>query len=361
MPDINIILIIASSGRMLAQQAKKSGYSVLVIDCFADRDTQTYAEQVVKVESLLLLKVKEALSLLNEYHISHVVYGSGLEDQQATLHYLEQNYIVLGNSFQVFSTVQNKQAFFLLLDKNKIPHPETLFQQPVSKLNWLLKPLAGEGGIGVKKYIEGSKSNAFCYWQKFIQGTPRSVLFIANGAEYKIIGFHQQFTTQVKAYEFVFSGVINQLSISKVLEKKLRRTLNVLVPELSLQGINSLDYIESSEQCSILEVNARPSASMNLYDSDLFLSHIDCCQGKKALNSIKPLGSYHAYKIIFAKQKLFIEAHINWPSWGLDIPCKGSIIHTGMPICSIIAGGKNEQAVESLLLSRQKQLINLLK
>ncbi|NOQ76952.1 MAG: ATP-dependent carboxylate-amine ligase, partial [Methylococcaceae bacterium] len=62
----------------------------------------------------------------------------------------------------------------------------------------------------------------------------------------------------------------------------------------------------------------------------------------------------------FAKVEMIITQQIDWPAWVLDRPQKGSIIHTGMPICSIIAGGKNERQVEGLLRMRQQQLIKLL-
>ena len=38
------ILVVASSARMLAQSARASGFKPLVIDLFADLDTQRYAE-----------------------------------------------------------------------------------------------------------------------------------------------------------------------------------------------------------------------------------------------------------------------------------------------------------------------------
>lgn len=362
MLSLNNILIIANSGRMLAQLAKQELYSPLVIDCFADQDTQGFALQVVKVKSLELSEVEQALSLLTKQgDITHVVYGSGFENHQATLKYLEQNFIVLGNSFQVFSTVQDKRAFFSILKQHNIAYPVTSFQRPIDNVNWLIKPLAGEGGIGIKKYENDAVTECGYYWQKIREGTAKSVLFIANEAEYKIIGFHKQFVTKINQYEFVFSGVVNQLTITEALREKVREILDVLVVELCLTGVNSLDYIETNGQCFILEINARPSASINLYNSALFSAHINSYLPVGVLNIIKPLKAYQAYKIVFAKQVLEINTKIDWPSWVVDIPCLGVIIHTGEPICSIIAGGKNEQQVEDLLLSRQQQLMNLLR
>ena len=43
-------LIIATSGRMLAQFACREGYEAFVIDCFADVDTRRYAKKVFKIK-----------------------------------------------------------------------------------------------------------------------------------------------------------------------------------------------------------------------------------------------------------------------------------------------------------------------
>jgi len=353
--------VVATSGRLLAQLLQKSGFTPLVIDCFADLDTQSNAKQVIEVKSLDLLDIKDALEVLNKkFLIEKVVYGSGLENQQKTLQFLEQHYTVLGNSFSVFSAIQNKQIFFSKLKQHAILYPEVSFQAPVDNSNYLVKPLAGEGGIGIKRYVAGTGDYSGCYWQKYYQGIAKSVLFVANGTEYKIIGFHKQFVTKIGNNEFVFSGVINQLDMDIKLDNVLTGILQRLVTEFSLKGINSLDFIDNAGQCYVLEINARPSASLNLYNPDLIAIHINSCSSNSCLNDFSPLKSYQAYKIIFSEVILTINKSIDWPSWIVDRPQVGSIINTGEPICSIIAGGKNEQQVEDLLLLRQQQLMNLI-
>jgi len=356
-----IILIVATSGRLLAQLVKKSGFTALVIDCFADLDTQSSAKQVVAVKSLGLLEVKEALGVLKKkFIIEQVIYGSGLEKQQKTLQFLDQNFTVLGNSFSVFSAIQNKQSFFSKLKQHSILYPEVSFQAPIDNTNYLVKPLAGEGGIGIKRYIAGTDDYSDCYWQKYHQGIAKSVLFVANGTEYKIIGFHKQYVTKIANNEFVFSGVINQLEKNHELINVITGILERLVTEFSLKGINSLDFIENAGKFHVLEINARPSASLNLYNSELISIHINSCLSNSRVNNISPLKDYRAYKIIFSEVILTINKAVEWPGWIVDRPQVGSIINTGEPICSIIAGGKNEQQVEDLLLSRQQQLMNLI-
>jgi len=366
---IKNILIVASSARLLAQWAKSEGFLPLAIDCFADVDTQETALDSVKVHELTVKHVKEAASAFKkQYIISYVIYGSGLESHQETLKWLEQNFTVIGNSFAVFASIQNKASFFKLLKQQGIDCPEISFQQPCDSQNWLIKPLNGEGGIGVKKYAGESNS---CYWQKYCFGTARSVLFIAKDSKYEIIGFHKQFATQINDHPFIFSGVMTQPEINKGIVKTLTAILDILVNKYSLKGVGSLDFIEKNNQCFVLEINARPSASLNLYDSGLFSKHIDSCthengafasSGRCETKSSLPNAPnlYRAFKILFAETDIIIDRQMSWPSWVSDIPQDSSIINTGSPICSIIAGGKNERQVEDLLLFRQQQLTKLL-
>ena len=361
MAKIRNILVIANSARMLVQSAVNDDFSPLAIDCFADKDTQGMALDFVKVTCLALSNVLLALSILSKRHtITHVVYGSGFENYLSTLKYLQQNFIVLGNSFKVFSSIQQKTHFFLQLAQQHIVYPETSFQPPDEAEGWLIKPLKGEGGIGIQRYSVKQETESI-YWQKFCAGTAQSVLFLANASEYKIIGFHKQYTAQIYPHDFVFSGLINQPDMDESIVQTLHAILSKLVPLFSLKGVNSLDFILNNQQCYMLEINARPSASVNLYGSGLFLAHINSCLESELLSNLNALASYRAYKIIFAETEISIPERMVWPAWVVDIPSNASIINTGMPICSIIAGGKNEQQVDDLLLLRQQQLIKLLR
>lgn len=354
------ILIIANSGRMLASLAKNAGLTPFVIDCFADIDTQILALECIKVNSLALKHIRTAFSIFSDqYQITYAIYGSGLEQHQQTLEFLQQNFNVLGNTLATFLAIQNKADFFSHLSQLQIPYPETCFTPPELMDDWLIKPLQGEGGLGIKKYKDVSDQTALVYWQKNIIGTSMSVLFVANSAEYKIIGFNKQYTTQLNENEFVFLGVISQPKISEQLTKCVGIWLTALVVEFSLQGINSLDFIVNENRCYVLEVNARPSASMQLYDKKLLSEHINSFNNG-CFKSTIIVEMYQAYRIIFAENDIFIHDQVLWPSWVVDIPQAGSFIHTAMPICSIIAGGKNEQQVDDIMLLRQQQLKKLL-
>jgi methenyltetrahydromethanopterin cyclohydrolase len=360
MPKIQNILIVAKSAGMLVRYAANAGYTPLVIDCYSDVDTENLSIECVCISSLSLEDVEAAFNFLaNKYTISHLVYGSGLERYINTLEFLGQKLNILGNTLHVYRSVQNKFCFFLKLNCLKIPYPDTCFQAPNTRDTWLVKPLQGEGGIAIKKFNGQIEKPDSCYWQKYIPGMSMSVLFIATETEYDIIGFNKQLSTQIKDNGFVFSGVITQPEINENIIRTVTTWLDKLVFEIGLKGINSLDFIVKDEDCYTLEVNARPSASMQLYDDELLSEHIKCFYADK----LKPpsiSNTYRAYKIIYAEEKIVIKK-VKWPIWVTDIPETASIIHIGMPICSIIADGKNEQHVFNNIQLKQQQLSKLLR
>ena len=59
------VLVVASSGRMLAKLASKANYLPLVVDLFADQDTVVIAEQVWQVGSLSLSCVQPLIESLS--------------------------------------------------------------------------------------------------------------------------------------------------------------------------------------------------------------------------------------------------------------------------------------------------------
>jgi methenyltetrahydromethanopterin cyclohydrolase len=358
---MTMVLIIASSGRMLAQAAKKSGLMPLVIDLFADLDTQDYAADLRQVKSLSEPDISHAVDyFIERYAVNHVIYGSGFESYPESLYYLSGRLTVLGNHPDVFAGQLNKQAFFATLDQLNIPHPELAFSLPETG-DWLLKPQQGQGGVGIKHYHVGDNTDDAVYWQKFQTGRPQSALFLADGRQVQVIGFNSQESVRLSATQaFVFSGVFNNAELSGTQKTVITGWLEQLVPVFELKGLNSLDYIHFEDRSYVLEINPRPSASMQLYDEDLLSRHIVGWAGSFAhrlpLDFRRPTG----YQIVYAEQDVIIPKHFDWPAGCMDLPRSGNICHTGQPICSIIAHQKDSVSVAELLLAKQQFILNKL-
>lgn len=351
------ILIVASSGRMLAQAAKNAGLKPLVIDLFADLDTQYYAEAFMRVPSLAEKHLAQAADyFIEHYAVAHIIYGSGFEYYPESLRYLGDRLLVLGNPPDTFINLHDKPAFFSSLDKLNIPHPDVSFCVPACADNWLVKPMQGQGGLGIKRYHPKDPIEPTVYWQKYQAGTQHSVLFLADGQEVQVIGFNTQWTVSLsEAEEFLFSGIINSCDLLNEQKQLITDWLKKLVTVFALKGLNSLDFIQAGETSLVLEINPRPSASMQLYDVDLLNRHIKASQGE--LTDYCRHTGYTGYQIVYAMQDVMIPDGFEWPDGCMDLPESGVMCRTGQPICSIIAHQKEAHSVMNELLIKQLNLI----
>lgn len=347
---------------MLAQAARNVGLQPLVIDLFADLDTQHCAEAFSRVESLAEAYLAPAVDyFIERYAVADVVYGSGFECHPASLFYLSRRLNVLGNDPDVFARQLDKRVFFSALRQLAIPYPEVSFSAPNGE-DWLLKPLAGQGGIGIRRYCAEDEGRS-SYWQKFQAGASHSALFLADGLRARIIGFNTQWTVRLSdADEFVFSGVINHADLPEPRKLEIFGWLQRIVPAFGLKGLCSLDFIHANGRNYVLEVNPRPSASMQLYDADLLARHMRVCAGQRLADSedmgqgVEPKG----YRVVYADRDLVVPESFDWPEWCADLPQPSITCRQGQPICGIISRQENSQSVAERLLTQQQFILNKL-
>jgi methenyltetrahydromethanopterin cyclohydrolase len=333
------ILIIANSARMLAQAAYTEGFKPLAIDLYSDIDTQLYTEASLQVASLSTPTLRPALDyLLSHYPVAHVVYGSGFEQHPDSLHYLSQRITLTGNTPETFMNAVDKPGFFGLLEQLAIPYPPSVFSKPSNLKGWLSKPMHGQGGVGIKQG-QGDDRETDVYWQKFQPGTTYSALFLADGHTARVVGFNRQWAIVNGGDEFMFSGIINCTDLSNKQKMAVTGWLVDLVPRLGLKGLNSLDFIHDGNDMWGLEINPRPSASMQLYAGDVMASHINACAGFLPKTDL-PTSVASVYQIIYAPHDIRIPEAINWPVGCVDLPPAGVICRTGQAICSMIAHHK---------------------
>jgi methenyltetrahydromethanopterin cyclohydrolase len=348
---------------MLAQAAINSGLQPLVIDLFADLDTQSYATDFRQVQSLSKSDLVSAVEyFIERYAVTNVIYGSGFENNLDSLYYLDSRLTIQGNSPDVFARQLNKQMFFSTLSALNVPYPDVTFTPPECVNGWLVKPMQGQGGVGIKYYLPTDDVNDHFFWQKLQTGTPHSVLFLADGQDLQVIGFNRQWSVCLsESQPFVFSGVVNGTELPDRHKAEITGWLKQLAPTFGLKGLNSLDFIHTEDCSYVLEINPRPSASMQLYDDNLLIRHVGVIsvalsQDVGRLKSFPQIG----YQIVYADRELYVPEQFIWPDWCQDLPNSGNICHTGQPICSIIAHQNEFQSVEEQLLARQQLIINQL-
>lgn len=368
MPSHAVWLLVSSSARCLAQSAVRAGIAPVVLDLYADEDTQEIAARHARVlpgvagfdaNSLLF----EAERLAPGGSDCALVYGSGFEGDEVLLEKLSRGRTLYGNSPDVLRLLKNPPQFFDLLDTLGIRYPAVCFDLPADLTDWLLKPAGGTGGRGIRPATPYHLQSAH-YYQRRLQGPAFSALFLADGRNARIIGFNTLWTASHDSHEpFLFAGGINRTSLSARQHDEVQDYLDRLIQSVPLKGLNSLDFMLDADQVQVLEINPRPSATQTLYDADfpagILALHVAACQGQlpRLESSLQGQGPVRAFKVLFSAGPFTFPLMSNWPEGCADRPAAGTQIGLGQPICTLTAEGAVVQDVLASIKMREQQLL----
>jgi predicted ATP-grasp superfamily ATP-dependent carboligase len=363
-PETLPYLVVAVTGRALAASAFRAGRPVVVLDCFADRDTQTAslasrritARHAIQFDRRALLAA--ARELAPPERCAGLVYGSGFEGRPGLLAQLAEGRRLLGNPPEVIRLVRDPRRFFPLLEALDIPFPQVSLRPPAEPEGWLVKHPGGAGGSRVR-HADRRPVPAGSYWQRFEPGRVLSALFLADGRSSALIGVNEQWSSAVRpGSPFLYGGAVGGLRLPEPLGPELRLKLDSLVRAAGLVGLNGLDFLLREGQWRALEVNPRPTATMELYDADypegLFWRHIRACQGELPEGRAAP-GS-RAHQVIHAAAALEITGSFSFPDWCRDLPEPGTRFAPGDPVCTVHAAAADADQAVALLRQRQRAL-----
>ncbi|MBN2318935.1 MAG: ATP-grasp domain-containing protein [Acidobacteria bacterium] len=358
------VLVIGISVRAMAESAVRSGYAVIALDAFGDRD---------------LKELTESYSLRRDFHTGYspgalfkasrkmnfdaVAYTSNIENYPGILARFGEGHRIIGNSSRVVAAVRSWSDLFDRLGRAGFPVPKMVFNnetRPVdSQCRWLLKPLLSGGGHGISFWTESLPGRERMHGvpdsmlQEYISGRPCSVSFVANGKEAVVLGITEQLIgiKEFGSQGFRYCG--NLLPLPEVMDPdtgkaildQLKRLAAFLTSEYGLMGVNGIDFILSGDRIYLLEVNPRYSASMELieqsYGLPIFHLHVRAAlhgelpdfRLESALNTGKCFGK----SILFAGKDATVPDTRNWKGRGIrDIPASGETIPRGGPICTIL-------------------------
>ncbi len=340
-------LTVSLSARHLARSARRAGMRVACIDAYADADTQAMAEgwgiaTQSDTYSLTAQDVLDSADLLTEKekHVG-VVYGSGFESQAEVLDQLGQGRELLGNTPETLAISTDPARFFPLLDQLNIPYPEVRFESPTLSQGWLSKKAGASGGLHIipaaaYRDIPGR------YFQRLVRGESYSLLFLANGESLHAIGFNRALAPPEEAPSaWAYAGATRIAPEAVHHADEVLAAARALTRHLGLRGLNGIDFIVNSEGWNLLELNARPTATLALWDmapmSPLFRLHVEACRGRLPLALPEMRGSMSS-AVVYARDTLRIPSSFPWPDWCADIPNPGSVVDAGTPVCTVICG-----------------------
>ena len=368
---MNKILIVAIAGRMLATSARRGGYEIAVLDLFNDRDTRQLAPCSTKVighdqglagfDKHALLEAAALLAPGDAY--PGIVYGSGFESDTELLAKLSQSRRLFGNSIAVIEAIKDPLRFFELLKNLAIPHPEISLTCPQTAAGWLAKKIGGSGGAHVVEAAQIKSREPGTYFQRYVDGKNFSVSFLANRERALIIGFNEPWSIALGDWPYCYLGAINCVALPAAIAARIQRDLDALVRRAGLVGLNGMDFIVDGDDYWVIEVNPRPSGTLDLYDADctegLFHWHLQADRG------LLPEQLFHkktirAHAVVYTSQSFQLCHTVQWPTWCSDIPEPGNVFQARMPVCMVHAEGDDQETVTSLVRARRETCLNFI-
>ena len=355
---------------MLAASARRGGYDVVVLDLFNDLDTQKISAKSEKVPGH-----EQGLARFSRHHLLDaamglapgdvypgLVYGSGFEDDTQLLSDLASGRRLYGNDAATIDAIKDPLRFFLLLKKCAIPHPDISLQRPMQLHGWLSKKIGGSGGAHVADahLVHSIDGN---YYQRFVEGKNYSVSFLANRERALIVGFNEPWSIALGDWPYCYLGAISRAELPATMVERIQRDLDTIVRESGLAGLNGLDFIVAGDDYFVIEVNPRPSGTLDLYDEDcpegLFHWHVKASDGVLP-QRLLDRQTRRAHAVVYTSRPLQLTGHVQWPAWCSDIPQPGSAFQARMPVCMVHAEGGDHDQVKALVLSRRENILNLI-
>ena len=362
--DHSALLIVASSGRALAASAARSAQPVVVLDLYNDLDTRALsvssravASSNGRFDAQRLLAA--AAELCPPERCAGFVYGSGLEARTGLLRKLARNRTLYGNEPDTVALVKDPARFFALLDELHIDHPATRLEPPDHVEGWLIKRTGAAGGSHVRHARKCHRARLRRYFQRYQHGRTLSALFAADGTQAQVLGFNEQWTADVPwCARYCYGGAVTCTDVPPTIEAEIAQIASRLVAETALKGINGLDFILDGDRVFVLEVNPRPTATIELYDGDvdggMLALHIRACGGELP-SQPRPNGA-RAHAIVYAVAALRVPLHIDWPAWCMDLPEAGTTVPVGAPVCSVHAEAETAIQARQLATVRCEQM-----
>lgn len=335
-----LLLIAAQSGRFLAQQAHRAGYPVRVADQFADTDMLAVAEQHILLPDFRQLSDRQFIRTITELAAdlqAILIIGTGLERLFNCLAMLPANIHSANNDLPALQTCLTPKSWFALLSDLAIAYPNSQFSLPANADNFLQKQSRQWGGGHIQRPALSPPAGA--YFQQKISGRSGSVLFVAAAGKVRLISFNQQYCREAAGADYQLLAITNTLSLTGPQMAGLSQICQQLSQALQLRGLQSLDVmIDSQDQYWVLELNPRPSASLQCLPADwpILDWHLQACQGQLPAIEDLPIAPPRVWYCCYAEQDLVIPAQFDWPDFTGDRPAGGSVIEQHQVICSLL-------------------------
>jgi predicted ATP-grasp superfamily ATP-dependent carboligase len=341
---------------MLADLATRSDRRVVAYDLFGDLDLRRSASRVVTPSELGGGGLSALAGAAAKEAASGVVYGASFENHPALVARLAERHALLGNSAETLRAVRDPARVGAALGVAGIPYPRTFVTAPRDRSrHWLRKSLRGGGGNRVHEW-RGGALPAGVFVQERIDGLACSAAAVGDGEDAVVLGLTEQLVGSrafgVSRYRWCGNIVPPRLSAGErqALGDQARAICSCLAGAFGLRGLFGVDFIWDGDRAWTVEVNPRPTASLEAIEAaygvgviDMFDSHLRACAGELRRIDAEPVCAA-GKAVVYATEEVFIGDSVRWMQRGVrDVPHPGERIAAGRPICTVVTTAATAQ------------------
>ncbi len=358
------LVIVAASARAAAFSARRAGFSPRCADLFADVDLSAIAP-VTRIDEYPAT-IHEAVA---QYRGQPLIYGGALENHPAVVDRLAECFMLLGNRGDVLRAVRDPFRLRSALVAAGVAVPEVAADGDHLPRDgtWLVKPLRGSAGVGIRPWVGDERGGGSCYFQERVDGVSCSAMFVAARGRARWLGATAQLIGKpwTGAGPFQYCGSIGPMRMNSDVEQQWSRIGWCLAREFDLAGLFGVDAVLSGGIVRPVEVNPRYTASVEILErgtaANVVPLHVDACRNG-ALPDDARLGVSECCgkAILFARRDVTVPTALTtaavaanrataWPVYA-DIPQAGSFIRAGRPVMTVLASGADEHDVEQKLM-----------
>jgi predicted ATP-grasp superfamily ATP-dependent carboligase len=345
---------------MLADLALRDGQRVVAFDLFGDLDLRRSG---ARVEALPGGRLTMLVDAALEVRARGVVYGASFENHPALVARLAERHVLLGNPPATLRAVRDpRRLAAALYDADRL-YPRTFATAPSERAGrWLRKPLRGGGGTRVREW-RGGALPAGAFVQERIDGLACSAAAVGDGVDAVVLGIAEQLvgrrTFGVRGHRWCGNVVPPRLPAAErhALLGEARAICSCLTRAFALRGLFGVDLMWDGERAWTVEVNPRPTASLEAFRGvNAFGAHLQACAGK--LSRVDDASTGAAGKaVLFATHAVVVGDSERWLERGVrDVPHPGERIAAGRPICTVVA---NAATPEDALAQLEEQAARL--
>jgi predicted ATP-grasp superfamily ATP-dependent carboligase len=353
------IAIVGASARAAAFSALRAGLQPWCADLFADVDLQAVCP-VVQVQRHNYPQGLRAI--LQSAPDVPWIYTGALENRPGLVRQLGTLRHLWGNGPLVLRRVRQPWLVEGILREAGLACPRTWNpRRPLpSRGRWLVKPLAGAGGLGITPWQGRPVPSTKAYVQECIDGEPCSAVYVGRGEGEgrgaMLLGVTRQLIGQpwLFASGFQYCGSIGPLRLSAATATRFAQLGDVCAARLGLRGLFGVDCILRDEVPYPVEINPRYPASVEVLEQALgiqalalhcraFMAEPDPLASRPPAQTPAIVGK----AILFARDDLTVPAQGPWVAElaqsclelraFADLPHAGQVITGGQPVMTVFA------------------------